>query len=127
MPPYFVKVHNCFANNYVIYTHTVYSWIQSTHGLCTRYIDICSLFDHLFSQIFDQTLRVLPAPVARVSVCFLLRLTLVMAPDTADLRNTALRLAAKGKGLLASDESVGTIGKRLGKAGIANTEVPERG
>lgn len=48
-----------------------------------------------------------------------------MALDTADLRNTASRLAARGKGLLASDESVGTIGKRLEKAGIANTEVPQ--
>lgn len=51
----------------------------------------------------------------------------VMAPDAADLRNTASQLAAKGKGLLASDESIGTIGKRLEKAGIANTEVPECG
>lgn len=46
-----------------------------------------------------------------------------MAPDNAELRNTAARLAATGKGLLASDESIGTIGKRFEKAGIANTEV----
>ena len=46
-----------------------------------------------------------------------------MSPDTAELRKTASRLAAKGKGLLASDESIGTIGKRLEKAGTANTEV----
>lgn len=46
-----------------------------------------------------------------------------MAPDIAELRNTAARLAATGKGLLASDESIGTIGKRFEKAGIANTEV----
>ena len=51
----------------------------------------------------------------------------VMSPDFAELRNTASRLAAKGKGLLASDESIGTIGKRLEKAGIANTEVPTNG
>ena len=40
-----------------------------------------------------------------------------------DLVKTAAQLAAKGKGLLASDESTGTIGKRLEKAGIANTAV----
>lgn len=50
-----------------------------------------------------------------------------MSPDIAELCNTASRLAAKGKGLLASDESIGTLGKRLEKAGIANTEVSGRG
>ncbi|KAL3156490.1 hypothetical protein ABBQ38_000792 [Trebouxia sp. C0009 RCD-2024] len=49
-----------------------------------------------------------------------------MAPDNAELRNTAARLAATGKGLLASDESIGTIGKRFEKAGIANTEENRR-
>ncbi|KAL3132207.1 hypothetical protein ABBQ32_008798 [Trebouxia sp. C0010 RCD-2024] len=49
-----------------------------------------------------------------------------MAPDIAELRNTAARLAATGKGLLASDESIGTIGKRFEKAGIANTEENRR-
>ena len=41
-----------------------------------------------------------------------------------ELVKTASRLVARGKGLLASDESVGTIGKRIEKAGLANTEVP---
>ena len=40
-----------------------------------------------------------------------------------NLVKTAAQLTAKGKGLLASDESTGTIGKRLEKAGISNTEV----
>ena len=44
-------------------------------------------------------------------------------PSTEQLTKTASRLAAKGKGLLASDESIGTIGKRIEKAGLANTEV----
>lgn len=39
------------------------------------------------------------------------------------LEATARQLAAPGKGLLASDESTGTIGKRLEKAGFENTEV----
>ncbi|KAG2500563.1 hypothetical protein HYH03_001334 [Edaphochlamys debaryana] len=39
-----------------------------------------------------------------------------------DLAATAAALAAPGKGLLASDESTGTIGKRLEKAGLPNTE-----
>ena len=43
--------------------------------------------------------------------------------DLGDLQHTARRLAAPGKGLLASDESTGTIGKRLETAGIENTEV----
>ena len=42
---------------------------------------------------------------------------------TEQLTNIAFRLAAKGKGLLASDESIGTIGKRIEKSGLANTEV----
>ena len=49
-----------------------------------------------------------------------------MSADTAELCRTASSLAVKGKGLLASDESTGTIGKRLEKAGIANTEVAVR-
>ncbi|GLC46522.1 hypothetical protein PLESTF_000956500 [Pleodorina starrii] len=40
----------------------------------------------------------------------------------ADLASVAAKLAAPGKGLLASDESTGTIGKRLEKAGLPNTE-----
>lgn len=58
------------------------------------------------------------------------RISMVAAQSTAskdfnkeDLVKTAAQLAAKGKGLLASDESTGTIGKRLEKAGIANTAV----
>jgi fructose-bisphosphate aldolase class 1 len=39
------------------------------------------------------------------------------------LAETALKLAAPGKGILASDESTGTIGKRLEKAGLQNDEV----
>lgn len=50
-----------------------------------------------------------------------------MSLDTAELCNTASQLAAKGKGLLASDESIGTLGKRIEKAGTANTEVSGRG
>lgn len=38
----------------------------------------------------------------------------------------ASQLAAPGKGLLASDESTGTIGKRLEKAGIENTAEQRR-
>ncbi|DBA99911.1 hypothetical protein WJX77_001277 [Trebouxia sp. C0004] len=45
---------------------------------------------------------------------------------TEQLIKTASRLAAKGKGLLASDESIGTIGKRIEKAGLANTEENRR-
>jgi fructose-bisphosphate aldolase class 1 len=41
----------------------------------------------------------------------------------ASLEATARQLAAPGKGLLASDESTGTIGKRLEKAGFENNEV----
>ena len=39
------------------------------------------------------------------------------------LVETASKLAAPGKGILASDESTGTIGKRLEKAGLQNDEV----
>lgn len=43
--------------------------------------------------------------------------------ETSTLAAVAAALAAPGKGLLASDESVGTIGKRLEKAGLTNDEV----
>ena len=40
-----------------------------------------------------------------------------------DLARTASRLCQAGKGLAALDESTGTIGKRLEKAGLTNDEV----
>ncbi|KAL0051092.1 hypothetical protein WJX82_001747 [Trebouxia sp. C0006] len=46
--------------------------------------------------------------------------------STEELTKTASRLAAKGRGLLASDESIGTIGKRIEKAGLTNTEENRR-
>lgn len=46
---------------------------------------------------------------------------------SASLEETARRLAMPGKGLLASDESTGTIGKRLEKAGFENSEVTGAG
>ena len=39
-----------------------------------------------------------------------------------ELRETAKRLAARGKGLLAVDESTPTVGKRLAGIGVENTE-----
>ena len=42
--------------------------------------------------------------------------------EGSGLREVASRLTAPGKGILASDESTGTIGKRLEKAGLCNTE-----
>ena len=38
------------------------------------------------------------------------------------LRETALAMVAPGKGLLAADESTGTIAKRFDKIGVENTE-----
>ena len=46
-----------------------------------------------------------------------------MLSTSAELCEVAQQLTATGKGLLASDESTSTIGKRLAKAGIENTEV----
>ena len=40
-----------------------------------------------------------------------------------ELYKIAGRLTSAGKGILASDESPGTIGRRLQKAGKENTEV----
>lgn len=42
-----------------------------------------------------------------------------------DIVRVAAELAAPGKGLLAADESTGTIGKRLEKMGLENKEVSE--
>ena len=51
-----------------------------------------------------------------------------MPINTEELCATAAYLTGPGKGLLASDESTGTLGKRLAKAGLENTEVsfPQR-
>jgi fructose-bisphosphate aldolase class 1 len=40
-----------------------------------------------------------------------------------DLAAVAARIAAPGKGILAADESTGTIGKRLERVGLENVEV----
>ena len=45
---------------------------------------------------------------------------------SAELIDVANRLAAKGRGILAADESTGTIGKRLEKAGLVNDEETRR-
>ncbi|CAL8462920.1 g2454 [Coccomyxa elongata] len=42
--------------------------------------------------------------------------------EDVDLKSIAEKLTIRGKGILASDESTGTIGKRLEKAGLQNTE-----
>jgi fructose-bisphosphate aldolase class I len=42
--------------------------------------------------------------------------------DEKTLHETALAMVAPGKGLLAADESTGTIGKRFDKIGVPNTE-----
>eukprot|EP00878_Enallax_costatus_P001823 GHUV01001981.1.p1 GENE.GHUV01001981.1~~GHUV01001981.1.p1 ORF type:complete len:376 (+),score=110.86 GHUV01001981.1:258-1385(+) len=47
---------------------------------------------------------------------------MAVSADGATLAEVAAALAAPGKGLLASDESVGTISKRLEKAGLVNDE-----
>nr|AHK23672.1 class I fructose-1,6-bisphosphate aldolase [Chromera velia] len=49
-----------------------------------------------------------------------------MPLDEALLKATVAALTAKGKGILASDESTSTIGKRLEKAGFENTEEVRR-
>lgn len=46
--------------------------------------------------------------------------------DIAELISIAQALAAPGKGILASDESPSTLGKRLEKAGVENTEENRR-
>ena len=43
---------------------------------------------------------------------------------TVDLVSVARQLTREGKGILAADESTGTIGKRLNKDKLENTEVP---
>lgn len=43
-----------------------------------------------------------------------------------DLHATAIRILAPGKGILAADESTGTIQKRFEKIGVANTEQNRR-
>ena len=46
--------------------------------------------------------------------------------DREALIATAQHLTGEGKGILAADESTGTVGKRLGKEGLENTEVKEK-
>jgi len=44
----------------------------------------------------------------------------------AELRETAARLSDRGRGILASDESTGTVGKRLVSVGLENNETNRR-
>jgi fructose-bisphosphate aldolase, class I len=46
--------------------------------------------------------------------------------NAAALIETANHLSRKGRGILAADESTGTIGKRLEKAGLVNDEETRR-
>ena len=46
--------------------------------------------------------------------------------DTQTLERTARELVADGKGILAADESMGTIGKRFEGVGIESTEESRR-
>lgn len=46
-------------------------------------------------------------------------------PSDASLADVAAYMAAPGRGILASDESTGTIGRRLETVGLANDEVRE--
>ena len=39
-----------------------------------------------------------------------------------ELQSTAAALVAEGRGILAADESTGTVGKRLASIGVENTE-----
>ena len=47
-------------------------------------------------------------------------------PFTAELEATAQYIAKRGKGILASDESNATTGKRLASVGVENTEENRR-
>ncbi len=49
-----------------------------------------------------------------------------MGSRTAELHETALALVAEGKGILAADESTGTIEKRFEQVGVASTEETRR-
>ena len=42
-------------------------------------------------------------------------------PRIQEVVTNAARLATRGKGILASDESTGTVGKRLQAVGLENT------
>jgi len=46
---------------------------------------------------------------------------------TVDLRTTSEKMSQAGKGILAADESTGTIGKRLATIGVESTEENRRG
>src|ERR1700754_4088237 len=49
-----------------------------------------------------------------------------MTMNLEELNAIATKMVAKGKGILAADESTGTIQKRFDKIGVANTEENRR-
>lgn len=49
-----------------------------------------------------------------------------LGPYAAELIETARAIAAPGKGILAADESTGTIGQRFSKIGVENNEENRR-
>lgn len=44
----------------------------------------------------------------------------------AELADTAAKISTPGKGILAADESTGTIGKRFAAIGVENTQENRR-
>ncbi|CAI5504039.1 unnamed protein product [Closterium sp. Naga37s-1] len=81
----------------------------------------------LTSSLFGARLAAKPA--ANVSAASTASNTVVMTsefektnPYTEELKKTAAYIAAPGKGILASDESNATTGKRLNSVGVENTE-----
>ena len=48
-------------------------------------------------------------------------------PHVKEMRETAKRISRRGRGILATDESIPTAGKRLGTIGMPNTELTRRG
>jgi len=62
------------------------------------------------------------APPRRAAVTRASALKMSLAEYADELRATARAMVAPGKGLLACDESTGTVGKRLESIGLENTE-----
>ena len=61
-----------------------------------------------------------------IKFCNLSRLNMSLGPYAAELIETARAIAAPGKGILAADESTGTIGSRFKAINVENTEENRR-
>ena len=77
--------------------------------------------DHLIQNVFIFFMQ--GPQVNHLTVLYFSMAPALTSAQKKELRQIAQSIVENGKGILAADESTGTIGKRLGSIGVENNEV----